>query len=289
MIFPHQQRAYEILRSTARAFFSDEWKSFTLVRPRFNRLLIGPSGTGKTHLVRALATELQLPMLELSFLNWIPIGAVERGARPTWLDLGEFCCRHERGIIFLDEIDKCAERSSWITHLRVEAFCLLDRFVPGNLKWDDIDLGDDDVRANGVRVLAEGMLILAGGAFQDLWTEQARPTAGFHSSSSSPDIDHRTLGNVIPVEIANRFVSPPVILHPLRREDYEEMVTAICRDLPTQLAQTVRRRAQETLTAAINAGLGCRWIEQLLLEAMTEGSARFPQRSRSLRSPKCTP
>jgi hypothetical protein len=284
-LFPHQLAAYKELRRTADAFFFKPWQDLP-VRPRFNRLVVGPSGTGKTHLARCLASECSVPYLELCATNWIPLGASERGARPSWLDVADFCYAHPQGIICLDEIDKCGERSPWMTYLRVEIFSLLDRRCPANLIWrpDEAELDDGSVGQARIKVakhLDGGMLLVGAGAFQDLWDAQ-REAAGFHSRATAKaaahTLSHQTMAQVIPVEILNRFVSPVLAIPRLEERDYLAIVKALARELKPQDRPRVRRLAQNTLELAVEQGLGSRWAEQLLLELVTS--------SRSLPKPR---
>jgi ATP-dependent Clp protease ATP-binding subunit ClpA len=76
-IFSHQRDAFGALRDTAHAFFSGIWANLPH-RPRFTRLVVGPTGSGKSHVVRELARNLGLPLLHLCASSWIPLGAARR-------------------------------------------------------------------------------------------------------------------------------------------------------------------------------------------------------------------
>jgi SpoVK/Ycf46/Vps4 family AAA+-type ATPase len=137
-LFHYQEPAFQDLLHTAKAFFDPRWHEFS-IKPRFSRLIVGPSGVGKTHIVRALAEHLSVPLFSIDVSNWILLGAsaAERNGQ-TWQHISEFIAKNERGIIFLDELDKLGRTgsvndSAWAQHLRVEVYGLLDGRIPTGL------------------------------------------------------------------------------------------------------------------------------------------------------------
>lgn len=137
-LFHYQEPAFQSLLQTAEAFFDPRWHEFS-VKPRFSRLVVGPSGVGKTHIVRALAEHLDVPFFNIDTSNWIVLGAAaaERQGE-TWYHICKFVAENEKGIIFLDELDKLgragdANDSAWTRHLRVEVYGLLDGRIPAGL------------------------------------------------------------------------------------------------------------------------------------------------------------
>ena len=277
LLFSHQLAAYRALRATAEVFFRGDWRRLT-VAPRFTRLLIGPSGSGKTHVVRNLAREMQLPILEIASVSWIPLGCSERAGIPTWRQIASFCHDHTQGIVFIDEVDKLGERSAWMNHLRVEIFLALDRVLPTNLVWEVDDncmhLSTQDCRDHAKQILSNNILVVGGGAFQDLWATKNAKTMGFGADGtvtrSVPE--QHELATAVPAEIANRFVTPALVLPPLGEREYRLLLHSLCRNLPAQLATRVMQAGLASIEEAISHGLGCRWAERLLLEALTEDS-----------------
>ena len=73
-------------------------------RPRATGLLLGPKGSGKTALIENYAREMNLPFLPLAMSNFPHPFQSEKFTRAV----GEFLDAHPHGIVFLDELDKCA-------------------------------------------------------------------------------------------------------------------------------------------------------------------------------------
>jgi SpoVK/Ycf46/Vps4 family AAA+-type ATPase len=123
-----QEEAYHQLVEVADAFFEMDWGA-TGLRPRLDSLIVGPSGTGKSHIVRMVSQKLGIPRLRLSFSEWIPMGARERPS--TMHRLHGFISENSRGLIHIDEIDKfrVSNTGEWSTSIFTELFLLLDRSV----------------------------------------------------------------------------------------------------------------------------------------------------------------
>jgi hypothetical protein len=170
----------------------------------------------------------------------------------------------------------------------VEIFAALDRTIPVNLPWDcDEECGhanSGECRKHASRVLRERILLVGGGAFQDLWAAKNSKTMGFGvNASAPPDIpDQHELATVIPAEIANRFVTPPLILPPLGEPEYRLLLDQLCQCLPGRLATRVRAGGNASIGEAVHHGLGCRWAERLMLEALTAERAETALRQQGL-------
>ncbi len=269
----HQLEAYQSLKQTADVFFSRVWKHLPC-RPRFSRFLAGPTGTGKSHLVRTLARELDVPVLELGATNWIPMGCSQRGAQPTWVDIAQFAGRNSEGIIFCDETDKLSGHSTWTQAIQVELFSAIDGRLPDTLLniYEEAGEEDADFLWETVKVRLRDMFLVVGaGAFQGLAEVVPRRTCGFGAEEpemAKREITKSEMAGVIPREITNRFVSPILYLPPLDREDYLAMLESAATAAPKGLAPHVRAIGMESIDEAIESQSGCRWVEEVMLAAL---------------------
>ncbi|MBA3352500.1 MAG: ATP-binding protein [Blastocatellia bacterium] len=272
-LFSHQQAAYTELRRVACGFFGQAWQPLP-VRPRSNLLITGPTGLGKTELVRTLTAELDLPMLELVFTDWLPMGTSNRGSIHTWPMILNFIEQNERALIFIDEVDKAIGSGDWSIYIRLELFSLLDHKIPENIEIEDVDDEDKDSRrkriASAQQKLERSFLLVGAGAFQGLCESRSAGEIGFQSVASVGELALRELAGVLPRELTNRFRSKLINLPPLRHECYLEMLTKVARRMPPELAKAFVTIGRATVGEAVRNQQGVRWLEEITLDAMIE-------------------
>jgi hypothetical protein len=181
IIFDHQTSAYEKLCRAGNVCFSPQ-RAHLPVQPRTNSLLIGPSGSGKSYLARAVAESFGFECKALTVAEWMLLGSGSKGSQRTWNAIFEFLLKNHSkkgAVIFLDEIDKLTGTSDWVQHLRLGVFRLLDLAVP-----PDLINGDDNRYARTTFSEVEEFLrrrtfIIAAGAFQFIWDEGGKQIGGF--------------------------------------------------------------------------------------------------------------
>jgi ATP-dependent Clp protease ATP-binding subunit ClpX len=162
-----------------------------------NLLLIGPTGSGKTHIARTLAGCLEVPFVVADATEYTEAGYYGKDVEVM---VGELLHRAEqdvelaqRGIVFIDEIDKIARRSQGartgagsrdiggegVQQSLLKILEGRESFVPLNVTqhWNKHDF---------VVVDTQDILFIAAGTFSDLRLhDDATKTVGFGGGGAS--------------------------------------------------------------------------------------------------------
>ena len=241
--------------------------------PRTNLLLYGPTGCGKTAIVREAARIVGLPFLSFDATTLTETGYRGRDARDMISDLQDRFGEHPsiaNSVIFLDEIDKLAAKGSEIRtqYNRGTQHSLL-KLVEGT----EVD-----------KLSTETMLFIFGGAFTGLATKTALPRMrpiGFENTVSpkegvSPNIsvsDFIRFG--MEPELMGR-VGQYIPLEPLSAEDLEHILLESELSLYRQYQQFFRtyniefhlsdEQIQKLVQDALARGTGARGLNNLVEE-----------------------
>ncbi|HEY2031565.1 MAG TPA: ATP-dependent Clp protease ATP-binding subunit ClpX [Myxococcales bacterium] len=164
----------------------------TLLR-KSNLLLMGPTGSGKTHIARTLAMALEVPFIVADATEYTEAGYygkdVEVMIAELLLKSGHSIEAAQRGIVFIDEIDKIARRNGAMRTgagsrdiggegVQQALLKLLEGreiFVPLNVTqhWNKHDF---------VQVDTSDILFICAGTFTDLHQARVEKELGFGSS-----------------------------------------------------------------------------------------------------------
>lgn len=138
-----------------------------------NILLIGPTGSGKTHMARALAKVLGVPFAEADATPLTQAGYVGEDVDSVLKKLivaaGGDIAKAEKGVIYLDEVDKLAKRAGHDRDVSGEGVQQgLLKIVEGNIV--DVKTGGDRNGLGGEirKINTRHILFIAGGAFAGL-------------------------------------------------------------------------------------------------------------------------
>jgi ATP-dependent protease Clp ATPase subunit len=107
MIFPQQQETYNTMKSILGIFSETQG----LIRPHFH--LTGPSGSGKSFLLKQACDELQIKMMEVNAAGLTTEGLSGNSLSKALRPLREHW--NEPNLIFVDEFDKLFQRNGETT------------------------------------------------------------------------------------------------------------------------------------------------------------------------------
>jgi ATP-dependent Clp protease ATP-binding subunit ClpX len=164
----------------------------TLLR-KSNLLLMGPTGSGKTHIARTLADVLEVPFIVVDATEYTEAGYYGKDVEVMIAELlfksGHSIEATQRGIVFIDEIDKVARRTGAMRTgagsrdiggegVQQALLKLLEGreiFVPLNVTqhWNKHDF---------VQVDTSDILFICAGTFTDLHQARVEKELGFGSS-----------------------------------------------------------------------------------------------------------
>jgi ATP-dependent Clp protease ATP-binding subunit ClpX len=166
----------------------------TLLR-KSNLLLLGPTGSGKTHLARNLATLLGVPFTVVDATEYTEAGYYGKDVEVMIAELlfksGHSIDATEKGIVFVDEIDKIARRGATsrtgsggrdiggegVQQALLKLLEGREIFVPLNVTqhWNKHDF---------VQIDTTDILFVCAGTFSDLHQTAVEKQAGFGAAAA---------------------------------------------------------------------------------------------------------
>lgn len=260
MIYAYQRSVYESLLRSAKAHELALQNNLP-IKVRLNKLVVGPTGTGKSFLAEQVANTLDWPVFKINASSWIIWGAKEE---PTWRTFANWVSRQNPKlpiVVILDELDKVSAgpvpSDSWSRHMIAELLCFLDYSIPPQL--EDVQEHPDDPE-----VLKEALartIIFGCGAFQDY---QTKKSMGFREIEQAPR-GLSDLSQHLPKELVNRF-SKVLVLPEMTKADYLASAEQTAKRLPNWDKKVYLSIAEDMVEQALTDKLGARFAELVLAE-----------------------
>ena len=159
-----------------------------------NILLIGPTGVGKTEIIRIIAKELNMPLVIADAASMTQSGYIGKSTDNVLEDLLAKCNndvkKAENAIIIIDEIDKIAANNNANNDIATTGVQneLLKLVEDGEYT---IDVSNDLMKKENIIINTKNITFIAMGAFSELLKEkqsgtQEKQVMGFGNTSVSP-------------------------------------------------------------------------------------------------------
>jgi ATP-dependent Clp protease ATP-binding subunit ClpX len=272
-----------------------------------NILLIGPTGSGKTHIARNLAEILQVPFTTVDATEYTEAGYYGKDVEVMVSDL-LFKANHsiedtQRGIIFIDEVDKIARRSQGARNgagsrdiggegVQQALLKMLEGrevFVPMNLTqaWNKSDF---------VQIDTKDILFICAGTFSDLhdYGDGGSRPVGFGADEAAKrhkrPISVKQLTDFgmlaeflgrLPVMVQLDVLGEDDLVHVLTQppdsivREYRELLSLD--DIELEFSEEALR---EVVRFSIDRGLGARGLRSILEHVMADVMFEAPERRR---------
>ena len=189
-----------------------------------NILVIGPTGTGKTLLAKTLADVLDVPFSMADATSFTQAGYIGEDVEAILTRLlmaadGDVALA-ERGIVYIDEVDKLGRKSSSSSSHRdvsgegVQQALL--KIIEGTKAVVPRELGSKVGQSSNVSMNTEGILFICGGSFEGLSKVVRRRLGcnviGFGTDDKDvPENDDEILERILPEDLVNFGMMPELV------------------------------------------------------------------------------
>jgi len=276
-----QKKAMHALQSAYQVSIRAREMDDVSISPRTSCLMVAPSGAGKTFLAKSFAAQQKLPYMSINVSTWLLLGMKNEPENYTLVQLAAFVAQNDKGVIYLDEMDKLNGTSDWLTHLRMEIHNLLDAQLGGeilsgmNAKFQEKITMDDLEKLN--EKLRKNFFIVGGGTWQDYWESQVSSGIGFNATEEVRVLDKTVLTQHISSELLQRFQQDLILMPPLNKEDFLILSKRVAEQISSshiQDAETVQEQFLQAVKSGVDSAvknkIGMRFIEECVSKALRQ-------------------
>jgi hypothetical protein len=216
-------------------------------------LIIGPSGVGKTTILRALASIKETPLLFLDTASWSLINAK---TEPFTLDiLQQFVEKNPKGIIAIDECDKFGSENSgndWWRNVRGEAMAIIEKRTDNWGNW----------KIENKRKFIENFVTIGMGTWQMVFKGNSFANGEGQEiyQNEEPDFKYLIQSKIIPEELLARF-SNPILLKPQNKKDFRDALERIHSEFGNPITDI---KLENLCDEAVESQKNARWIEDYI-------------------------
>ena len=270
-----------------------------------NLLLVGPTGSGKTHLARTLAEVLRVPFATVDATEYTEAGYYGKDVEVMVSDL-LYRADHsveaaQRGIVFVDEVDKIARRTQGartgagardIGGEGVQQALL--KLLEGREIYVPLNVTQSVHKHDFVQLNTRDVLFICAGAFSDLFHEDEHGLAhpvGFHAAPHARGARRLTLKQLVEYGMLPEFLGRLPVMVELQRLEVPDLVR-ILTEPPDALAREYREllaldgvelrytagAVEQVARFAVDRGLGARGLRSVLEAVMADVLFEAPGR-----------
>jgi len=235
------------LRTVGQVFFSNDRHLASGLKLRLFPLIVGPTGAGKTHLVRSAARQLHSRYFKVTRSDWIPQGST-RG-RPTMYQILDYVTTQPRVLLHLDELDKFQisfNGPEWSASIAGDLWSLLDGIFPVLEYLRDTPIPPEKkiTEAKINSWIQSRCFVVGSGTWQSVFNEnRAGSSIGFAGAYEDVQVtaDAIARSEYISPELLHRFCSSDLIFlqFPNRAETARLLESTGISALARELGETI--------------------------------------------------
>lgn len=227
-----QREAARLLRSFAEVYFTNQPNGLKF-RPRLFPLVVGPTGAGKSTLIASTAAALEVPVLRVTYGDWLPRGVRPEAGEATVLAILQALDGAPRLILHIDELDKIREDfgTGWGRSVANDIWNVLDGVLPvRDFLTSAKRPVTEESQARLLRRIREGLWIVGSGTWQGVFDAAERPSLGFAAADTvAPQAEELAAriraAEQIPTELLARFATELVFVeYPKTEEEIRELL-----------------------------------------------------------------